>query len=169
VNLKFRKSKPKPKLYGSLPLPLTALQRAVAVEFACEHAVYDRQSFQYTQGRMLPGLYDDQQERREWQGNQVHALRLLWNDVQILRVLADSLEQAQLQMAVAIRAELFSLFAASLVVTNTAQELAIMSGRKDALRDKIRERYGLVFESSGQFSDVFGVAMHLIDEGAKAK
>jgi len=98
-------------------------------EFTCLYRKWNKEEFQKEQGRFLQGLYDAEQHRREWVGNEVHELRLMWSmaegstPIQILRITSDSRPAAEAQMAWTIQNEFWMLCR-----RNAAQYAAAQSG-----------------------------------------
>jgi hypothetical protein len=100
---------------GTKEAPIT-----VSVLFTCELQVDNREQFQ-KDGHMLFSLYrknpnpDMPDALRQWEGENVYALRLMYKGQQVHRVMSDSLEDATSLMEEGLRNFFFALFTAQFI------------------------------------------------------
>ncbi len=83
----------------------------VLVPFTVEYETHGLDTFQRA-GHFVPGMTDEEQRRREFCGETVHVLVLKHLGAQVLRVVADSLPEAERLMSGNIRDTLLALWTA---------------------------------------------------------
>jgi hypothetical protein len=121
-------------------------QDAAVARFPITVERHDRERFQ-REGHFVPRMLDEEQRPREWDGPNVFAGELWWEqqDVdgnitarkRVLRVLADTPEELLRLMGVRIRQTFFSLFLVQQLQTNDQSELKRLVDENNALRAKL--------------------------------
>jgi hypothetical protein len=116
---------------------------------------HDRERFQ-REGHFVPRMLDEEQEPREWDGPNVFAGELWWEqkDVdgnvtarkQILRVLADTPKELLRLMDLRIRETFFALFLAQQLQTNDQSELKRLIDENNILRTSLLARIRLAMQ-----------------------
>jgi hypothetical protein len=111
------------------------------VSFTCERELHDLEDFQRG-GHFVPGMVDSMGTRRDWQGSQVHVLMLKWAGHQVLRVLADSAEEAERLMKSRIEEDFFANWKSTTITQTVSADLADYRRREHDLLEHIRQLFG---------------------------
>lgn len=116
--------------------------------FDCTLEVQDLVTFQ-REGHFVPAMRDVvqqpgtdtvMQQPRPWRGNQVYIVQLHFHNVQMLRVLADSQEEATRMMGDAIRSSFFGMFTAQHTIDGLMETLRVMQDERNATMSAAREK-----------------------------
>jgi hypothetical protein len=140
--------------------------RTLQVEFACDYETHPLDDFQEG-GHFVPGMTDVEQRRREWQGDTVHVLVLKHKGGQVLRVLADSLEEAERLMRDNIKSTLFGLWLAQTQTEFSYDQMKRLVDRAGLVQAFLDSHP--VLTTRLRFDDVFDAALYYMEKAAQAQ
>lgn len=131
------------------------------VPFQLEHETYDLDAFQ-AGGHFVPGQVDAEQRRRPFEGNTVHVLVLKHMGSQVLRVVADSFDEAERVMSANIRDTLLALWTAQQSTQFSYDQMKRLVDRQGQFQAWIDQKYAreIAAGEHAQYADLFDVAMH---------
>jgi len=138
------------------------------IPFTCESEQHEKTSFQ-KDGHFISGLKDENGRRRDWEGNEVHIVSLKFKGEQVLRVMSDSLEDAQRLMVIAIQDTFFANFAAQFVMGFNYQKWTQLNDRRNQFQEFINTHYKGEVERGEHLSDmdVFDTAVRYMRKERK--
>ena len=131
--------------------------------FECEYEVHELQTFQ-SDGHFVSGLKDDNGFRRQWETDEVHVLTLRHKGEQVLRMMADTLEEVSRLMSSEIQSTFLGLWTAAFVRGFNYEQFRRQNDRVNELQTFIDERYKAEIASGkhGAFQDVFATVMYYL-------
>lgn len=129
--------------------------KAIAVQFTCEYQTHNLEEFQKG-GHTVPGMVDEEQRRREFEGDTVHVLELKYLGGQVVRVLGDSVEEVERLMALRVPEVLFAYFAAQRQTEFSYDQMKRLVDGAGKMQVFMDERFG----KGGNFADCFDAAIH---------
>ncbi len=138
----------------------------LSVDFEVEHEAHDLLDFQEG-GHFVPGMTDSEQRRREWEGDTVHVLELRHMGTQVLRVLADSQEEAERIMRANISDTLFGLWTAQKSTEFSYDQMKRLVDRAATVQQFLDSHP--VLKTGPKFEDVFGAALYYMEKAAQSK
>jgi hypothetical protein len=136
----------------------------LSVVFEVEHQTHDLDTFQY-EGHFVPAMQDEEQRRRDWEGDTVHVLELRHKGEQVLRVLADSLPEAERVMRRNISDTLFGLWMAQKQTEFSYDQMKRLVDRAGRLQELIDSYPNL--KTGPHHEDVFAAASYWIERIGK--
>jgi hypothetical protein len=107
-------------------------------------------------------LKDDNGFRRQWEGNEVHVLTLKHQGEQILRIMADSLEEVSKLMQAEIKQTFLGLWTAQFLQGFSHDAFVRQRDRLAELEAFVSDQYAAEIKRGqhGNFQDLIAVAMY---------
>jgi hypothetical protein len=139
----------------------------LSVDFTVEPEQHSLEPFQKL-GHFVPGLKDENAFRREWQGDEVHILTLrftghspLFADQQILRVVADTPQEAARLMRLTIQETFFAWWTAQQVAQSNYEDWRLLNEKRNQFQHFINWAYSREIETGQHVNlpTVFDVAV----------
>jgi hypothetical protein len=145
-------------------------QRIIITDFACDYEVHDRNTFQ-AEGHFVSGLKDPNGFRRQWEGDEVHILTLRQQGEQVLRMMADSLEEVSKLMAAEIKQTFIALWTAQFLQGFSHDAFVRHRDRLADLQAFIDEQYAVEIKRGqhGGFQDVIAAVMYYLGKEREVK
>jgi hypothetical protein len=140
-------------------------QRIIITDFACDYEVHDKTAFQ-TEGHFVSGLKDSNGFRRQWEGDEVHILTLRHQGEQVLRMMADSLEEVSKLMTAEIKQSFIALWTAQFLQGFSHDAFVRQRDRLAELQAFIDQQYAAEIKRGqhGGFQDSIAVAMYYMGQ-----
>ncbi len=138
--------------------------KSISVPFALEYETHPLAEFQ-AGGHFVPGMQDEEQRRRPWAGETVHVLILKHMGGHVLRVVADSWQEAERMMVANIKSTLLGLWTAQQSTVFSYDQMKRLVDRVSTMQDFMDSRFKGM--RAGPFADAFEAAMFYMDQRDK--
>jgi hypothetical protein len=145
-------------------------QQTITTGFVCAYEVHDKTTFQ-SEGHFVSGLKDENGFRREWIGEEVHILTLSHQGQQVLRMMADSLEEVSKLMAANVQQTFLGLWTAQFLQGFSHDAFVRQRDRLAELQAFIDEQYAAEIKRGqhGVFQDSIAAAMYYMGQERELK
>jgi hypothetical protein len=145
-------------------------QRLIITDFECAYEVHDKTTFQ-SEGHFVSGLKDSNGFRRQWEGDEVHVLTLRHQGEQVLRMMADSLEEVSKLMAAEIKQSFVALWTAQFLQGFSHDAFVRQRDRLADLQAFIDAQYAPEIKRGqhGGFQDVIAAVMYYLGKERELK
>src|SRR5271166_4894404 len=136
-------------------------EQTITTDFVCAYEVQEKDMFQ-AEGHFVAGLKDENGFRRQWEGNEVHILTFSYQGQQVLRMMADSLEEVSKLMAANIQQTFLGLWTAQFLQGFSHDAFVRQRDRLAELEAFVSDQYAAEIKRGqhGNFQDLIAVAMY---------